>query len=44
MCAQTLEDVAPVVSLYVNQHNEPARRTYERVGFVTTGTFATILF
>ncbi len=44
VCAQTLADVAPVVSLYVNQHNEAARRTYERVGFSTTGTFATILF
>jgi hypothetical protein len=44
VCQLALGDVAPVVSLYVNQHNEPARRTYERVGFVTTGTFATILF
>ena len=44
VCEQTLHDVAPVVSLYVNQHNEPARRTYQRVGFTTTGTFATILF
>lgn len=44
VCAQTLEDVAPVVSLYVNEHNEPARRSYERAGFVTTGMFATILF
>ena len=44
VCALALNDVAPVISLYVNQHNEPARRTYDRVGFVTTGTFATILF
>lgn len=44
VCAQTLDDVAPVVSLYVNDHNEAARRAYARVGFVTTGTFATILF
>jgi len=44
VCAQTLEDVAPVVSLYVNEHNEPARRSYERAGFITTGMFATILF
>jgi predicted GNAT family acetyltransferase len=44
VCAQTLEDVAPVVSLYVNEHNEPALRSYERAGFVTTGMFATILF
>src|SRR3954447_11987651 len=27
VCEQTLRDVAPVVSLYVNQHNEPALRT-----------------
>jgi ribosomal protein S18 acetylase RimI-like enzyme len=44
VCAQTLADVAPVVSLYVNQHNEPALRAYDRVGFRRTGTFATILF
>jgi uncharacterized protein len=44
VCDQALKDVAPVVSLYVNEHNQAARRTYERVGFVTTCTFATILF
>ena len=44
VCEQTLDDVAPVVSLYVNEHNEPAQRTYERAGFITTGMFATILF
>jgi len=36
--------VAPVVTLYVNDHNVAARRTYERVGFEQTATFATILF
>ncbi|MGP9784124.1 GNAT family N-acetyltransferase [Glutamicibacter sp. AOP12-B1-11] len=35
---------APVVSLYVNNYNEPAIRSYERVGFEQAGTFATILF
>lgn len=35
---------APLVSLYVNDYNEPAIRTYERVGFRQIGTFATILF
>ena len=44
VCAQALKDVAPVISLYVNQHNVAARRTYERVGFTTTTMFATILF
>jgi predicted GNAT family acetyltransferase len=37
-------DVAPVVSLYVNEFNRPARRAYERVGFRQTATFATIMF
>lgn len=35
--------IAPVVSLYVNDHNAAARRTYERVGFEQRATFATIL-
>jgi predicted GNAT family acetyltransferase len=36
--------VAPTVSLYVNDYNVRAVRTYERVGFRTVGTFATVLF
>jgi uncharacterized protein len=36
--------IAPVVSLYVNDWNEPARRAYDRVGFEQTGTFSTIMF
>jgi predicted GNAT family acetyltransferase len=36
--------VAPSVSLYVNDYNVRAVRTYERVGFRTVGTFATVLF
>lgn len=39
-----LAEVAPVVSLYVNAHNTPARRAYEAVGFEETGTFSTIMF
>lgn len=39
-----MRDLAPVVSLYVNHHNEPARRAYARVGFAEHGRFATILF
>lgn len=39
-----LDDLAPVVSLYVNEHNHPARRAYARVGFVERTRFATILF
>lgn len=36
--------VAPLVTLYVNNYNLPAVATYERVGFQTVGAFATILF
>ena len=39
-----LRDVAPVVSLYVNEHNVAARRAYARVGFEQSGTFATVMF
>jgi predicted GNAT family acetyltransferase len=39
-----LRDVAPTVSLYVNDFNVAARRSYERVGFATVGTFASVLF
>jgi hypothetical protein len=37
-------DIAPTVSLYVNDFNEPARRAYERVGFDEVGTLASVLF
>ncbi|HEU5454140.1 MAG TPA: GNAT family N-acetyltransferase [Nocardioides sp.] len=37
-------DIAPVVALYVNEYNLPARRVYERVGFRQTATFATVMF
>ncbi|MFF1348281.1 GNAT family N-acetyltransferase [Streptomyces sp. NPDC058322] len=39
-----LADVAPVVSLYVNDYNTPARRSYARVGFKETGAFMSVLF
>ncbi|WP_324616607.1 GNAT family N-acetyltransferase [Ornithinimicrobium avium] len=39
----TRRHVARTVTLYVNDFNEPAVRTYERVGFARTGTFATVL-
>lgn len=42
--ALTREHIAPVVSLYVNDWNEPARRAYERVGFTRTATFSTVMF
>lgn len=37
-------ELAPVVSLYVNDFNAPARAAYARVGFRDVGTFATVLF
>ncbi|GIF73178.1 N-acetyltransferase GCN5 [Asanoa siamensis] len=39
-----LRRVAPTVSLYVNDFNEPARRAYARCGFSSVGEFATVLF
>ena len=35
---------APIASLYVNDFNVPALKTYQRIGFEQVGTFATILF
>ncbi|MCL8027114.1 GNAT family N-acetyltransferase [Nocardioides bruguierae] len=37
-------DVAPTVSLYVNEWNAPARKAYERVGFRETRRFSTVMF
>lgn len=37
-------DIAPVVSLYVNDWNGPARAAYAKVGFEQTATFSTIMF
>ena len=42
--ADALRRVAPTVSLYVNDYNLPARRVYARCGFVSAGSFATVLF
>ncbi|HEV7710967.1 MAG TPA: GNAT family N-acetyltransferase [Asanoa sp.] len=39
-----LRRVAPTVSLYVNDYNQPARRAYARCGFRPVGEFATVLF
>jgi len=39
-----LADLAPVVSLYVNDYNEVALKTYRAVGFEQVDTFATVLF
>jgi len=37
-------ELAPVVSLYVNDWNSPARAVYEKVGFRETTRFATVMF
>jgi predicted GNAT family acetyltransferase len=36
--------LAPVVSLYVNGFNHPARAAYRRVGFREVGQYASVLF
>ena len=36
--------IAPVVSLYVNDYNLPARAAYKKVGFAEIGTFMSVLF
>jgi len=36
--------IAPIVSLYVNDFNAPARAAYRRAGFTETGTFMSVLF
>jgi len=39
-----LATLAPVVTLYVNDYNAPARAAYRRVGFTQAGTFMSVLF
>ncbi len=41
--AAVRRDIAPAVSLYVNEWNAPARAAYERVGFVETARFSTVM-
>lgn len=37
-------EIAPIVSLYVNDWNQPARQAYRRVGFRETNSFSTVMF
>jgi predicted GNAT family acetyltransferase len=40
----SLREIAPVVGLYVNDFNAPARATYRHVGMSDRGTFMSVLF
>jgi uncharacterized protein len=44
VAGHALREVAPVVSLYVNDYNKPARAAYRRVGFTEVGAFMSVLF
>lgn len=39
-----IAEIAPIVSLYVNDFNTPALRAYKHVGFREVGQFATVMF
>lgn len=39
-----LATLAPIVTLYVNDFNAPARAAYSRVGFTQAATFSSVLF
>lgn len=41
---EAMSSIAPIVSLYVNDYNAPARATYARVGFTERNRFMSVLF
>jgi uncharacterized protein len=42
--AEARRAISPVVSLYVNDFNAPARAAYLRTGFTEVGEFMSVLF
>ncbi|PSL01148.1 hypothetical protein CLV30_11584 [Haloactinopolyspora alba] len=44
VAVHALRDIAPAVTLYVNDYNVAAREAYRRVGFTEVGCFATVMF
>ena len=41
---EAARSIAPLVSLYVNEYNHPARAAYRRAGFADSGRFMSVLF
>ena len=41
---EAARSISPLVSLYVNEYNHPARAAYRRVGFAESGHFMSVLF
>jgi predicted GNAT family acetyltransferase len=41
---EAARSIAPLVSLYVNDFNAPARAAYRRAGFKDTGRLMSVLF
>ncbi|MEP7022908.1 MAG: DUF4081 domain-containing protein [Actinomycetota bacterium] len=44
VAATAMATIAPVVTLYVNDYNTPARAAYSRAGFTEHGIFMSVLF
>jgi uncharacterized protein len=44
VAVEAARSFAPLVSLYVNDYNAPARAAYRRAGFTDTGRFMSVLF
>jgi len=44
LVAEASQSIAPLVSLYVNDFNSPARAAYRRAGFTETGRLMSVLF